>query len=91
MTEQELEQKIRDWIKSYYKAEYAGVLTVTKINGVYRFSIAIPSWLCLTSLAGDFNSDEDFLTFIYDELRKRNYMRTDFYRVERTEDSRENK
>jgi hypothetical protein len=91
MTEQELEQKIHDYIKSWYKAEYIGKLTVEKSNEIYKFSIAIPSYMTLTSIAGDFNSDQEFLDFIYEELRKRNYMRVDYYKVIRTENPREEK
>jgi len=41
--------------------------------------------MTLTSIAGDFTSDEEFLGFIYEELRKRNYMRVDYYKVVRTD------
>lgn len=91
MTEQELEQKIRDYIKSWYKAEYNGRLFVEKKNGNYKMSIGIPSYMTLTSIAGDFNNDEDFLEYIYKEFRERNYMKVDFYKVYRTENSIEEK
>jgi hypothetical protein len=91
MTELELEQKIHDYIKTWYSAEYVGKLFVEKDGTFYKLSMAIPSYMTLTSIAGDFNTDEDFLDFIYEELRKRNYMRVDYYKVTRTENSIEEK
>lgn len=86
MTEQELELKIRDYIKTLYNAEYNGILTVTKTENIYRFSIAIPSYMTLTSLAMETESEQEFLDYIYEELRTRNYVRVYFYKVTRTED-----
>jgi hypothetical protein len=58
-------------------------------EGVYKFTMGVPSYMCPTTIAGDFSSDTEFLEFIYKELRERNYMKVDFYRVKRTETTRE--
>ena len=86
---QELEQLIHDYIKSYYKAEYTGLLQVEKLNPGYKFIIGIPSYMSPTSLAIDCETDEEFLEYVYLELRKRNYIRKDVYKVVRTPLSRE--
>lgn len=89
MQEQELEQLIHDYIKSWYKAEYKGLLQVEKLNPGYKFTIGIPSYMSPTSLAIDCETDEEFLEYIFSELRKRNYIRKDVYKVNRTFKSRE--
>jgi hypothetical protein len=89
MQEQELIQTIREYIKTWYKADYIGLLTVEKLNPGYKFSIGIPSYMTPTTLNIDCETDEEFLDFIYAELRSRNYMRLDIYKVIRTNDSKE--
>ena len=84
MSELELEQQIHEWIRNHYKAVYVGLLTVEKTDYGYCFSIGIPSYLYPTIISCEYSSDEDFLNFIYEELRTRNYMRTYFYNVTRT-------
>ena len=42
-----------------------------------------------TTIASNHTNDEDFLDFIFNEIRSRNYMRIEFYKVIREEnDSR---
>lgn len=89
MQEQELIQKIRDFIKETYNAEYIGYLNVIFLHPGYKFEIGIPSYMSPTSLSINCETDEEFLDYIYDELRKRNYIRLDFYKVTRKNDSRE--
>lgn len=89
MSELELEQAILDYIKTTYKAEYVGLLEVKKTGTSYMFFIGLPSYMIPTTIGYDTDSDEDFLNFIYEELRTRNYMRLDIYKVHRTDDSRE--
>lgn len=84
MTEEELIQKILDYIKTLYSAEYTGELTVLKSNPGYVMSIAIPSYMFPTVIMCDFETDDEFLNYIYEELRIRNYMRVYFYQVNRT-------
>ena len=45
--------------------------------------------MTLTSIAGDFIDDADFLAFIFKELRERNYMRVQYYRTIRTPNSKD--
>lgn len=104
MTELELEQAILDFIKTNYEANYTGYLKVEKFPSTfagfagnpndnpgpgYRMSIGIPHYLFPTTIACDFETDEDFLNYIYSELKTRNYMRVYFYKVIRTPESRE--
>lgn len=81
MNEQELAQEIRDYIKSLYNADYIGYLEVEKLNPGYKMSIGIPSYMFPTVLAGDFETDEEFLDYIFEDLRTRNYLRQDYYKV----------
>jgi len=89
MDEVELRQVILDYIKNCYKAEYIGLLQVKKLNPGYVFIIGIPSYMFPTTITCDYDNDESFLNFIYAEIRTRNYMRADMYKVIRTNDSKE--
>lgn len=82
---QELEQKIHDFIRMNYQADYKGRLEVNKIGNIYTFLIGLPSYMSPTTISCEANSDEEFLEFIYKELKIRNYVRLDFYEVKRTE------
>jgi hypothetical protein len=83
MTELELVNEILDFIKIQYKANYIGVIKVTKADGIYTLSIGIPNYKFPTLLSGNFENDEDFLEYIKKELSSRNYMRVYFYEVRR--------
>lgn len=85
MSEQELEQAIHDYIMTLYKAEYKGLLEVNKKNSEYIFKIGLPSYMQPTSIAINADTDEEFLDFIKEELRVRNYMRLYIYKVTREE------
>ena len=84
MKRPDLVQKILDYILSTYKAEYINEVLVNQDENIYTFSIAIPDRLIPTTISGQFDQDQDFLDFIYEELRTRNYMRVYFYEVNRT-------
>lgn len=89
MTERELEQQIRDYIVTLYNANFTGYLVVEKLNPGYKMSIGIPSYMFPTVVSCDCETDEDFLNYIYEDFRIRNYMRVYFYKVIRTPYSRE--
>lgn len=89
MDKPELAQKIRDFMIVWYKATYTGRLEVTKDNTGYMFLIGIPSYMAPTTITADFDTDDEFLDFIYKELKTRNYIRQYVYKVTRTENSRE--
>lgn len=90
MEELELEQKILDYIKTIYNAEYIGLLKVKKLNPGYQLTIGLPSYMFPTTISSDHTTDEDFLNYIYEEVRVRNYLRVEFYKVIREKnDSRE--
>lgn len=81
MEELELEQQIHDYIKTLYKAEYVGLLKVNKLNPGFSLTIGLPSYMSPTTISSDHVTEEDFLNFIFEELRTRNYMRVEFYKV----------
>lgn len=85
----QLENLIKDYIKFWYGAEYTGYLSVIKRNPGYTFAIGIPSYMVKTTINCDYETDEEFLNYIYNEIRSRNYIRLDIYKVLRTKDSRE--
>ena len=89
MTENELTQEILDYIRTLYKADYVGYIKVLKEDGIYSLALGIPSWMTKTNIIMSTDSDEEFLAYIKEELRTRNYMRLMIYRVDRTNDTRE--
>ena len=89
MQEQELAQKIRDYIKTLYNAEFTGLLLVEKLNPGFKCILGIPSYMIQTSFASDSDSEEEFLEYVYSELRTRNYIRQEFYKVTRNFNSKE--
>lgn len=89
MERPELVQTILDYIKNLYKAEYKGSINVTQDGTTYRLNIGLPSYMNPSSIVYDANSDEEFLDFIKEELRVRNYMRVYFYQVNRLKEERE--
>ena len=86
----ELAEKIRDYIRTTYKAEYNGLLYVEENSyGGYKFVIGVPSYMAPTTIATDITDQDEFLNYIYEELRIRNYMRLYIYKVNRTENAKE--
>jgi len=85
----ELVEKILDYIQQIYKAKYVGDISVTQDGSTYTFKIGIPSYMVPTSIIYDADNDDQFLDFIYEELRTRNYMRLEIYKVIRTNDSKQ--
>lgn len=89
MQRHDLELKIHDYIKTTYQANYIGFLEVVQEGTRYTFSIGMPSYMALTTINYDGDDDIEFLDFIYEELRTRNYMRLEIYKVVRTNDTKE--
>jgi len=89
MTNQELEQEIHDYIKTLYNAEYVGFMEVLNEDGIYSLALGIPSYMTRTNIAIATESEVEFLNYIKEELRTRNYMRLMIYNVTRTNDTRE--
>jgi 3-hydroxyacyl-CoA dehydrogenase len=85
----ELEQKILDYIKTTYNAEYKGFLEVNQIDDMYNLALGIPSYMAKTYIGIAADNDISFLSYIYEELRKRNYIRQDVYKVIRTNEETE--
>ena len=89
MQRPELTQEILDYIRSYYKADYIGLADTTQEDTKYSFIIGIPSYMSPTYISCDASSDEEFLEYVFKEIRERNYMRLYIYRTIRTYDSKE--
>ena len=85
---QVLEKKICELIKINYEAVYTGYLKVDHLNPGYKLSIGIPSYMTPTTIATDIDSEEEFLKFIDKELKTRNYLRQEYYKVIRTSNNR---
>lgn len=81
-----LENRIHDYIKELYNAEYIGHLKVFQEGTSYTLEIGLPSYMTLTNISCDAENDSQFLDFIFEELRTRNYMRLEIYKVIRTND-----
>ena len=80
----DLEKKIHDLIRTEYNAEYIGRLEVYKVNTSYQLIIGIPSYMAPTTISADCETDQEFLNFVLSELKLRNYMRLEIYKVVRT-------
>ena len=88
MTTQDIEQAIRDLIKSLYCKEYQGVLkvyeTTYKFPGEepehvgYRMDLGLNKDEKPLSIACE-SSDEDFIKLIEKELKKRSLVRTKYF------------
>lgn len=86
----DLVAQILDYILTLYKAEYIGRLEVYQNGTTYMFLIGVPSYMVPTTNFYEATNDEDFLTYIFEELRTRNFMKIDKYKVIRTNiDARE--
>ena len=79
--EEELENKIRDYITNVYKATYNRRLEVKNTDGIYTLILGVPDDLIPTSISFQTEDSQAFLDYVYEELRTRNYMRTYFYQV----------
>lgn len=82
----DLEEKILDYIKTLYSAEYTGLLEVHQDDTIYDLKIGLPSYMAPSIIIGEYNTDDEFLNFIYEEFRKRNYMRLDIYKIVKTDE-----
>ena len=91
MQRPELVKKILDYIKILYKADYVGLLEVDQLEDEYTCTIGIPSYMSPTTISTQAADDESFLEFLFEELRVRNYVRTEIYKVIRTNEKREEK
>lgn len=81
MENTELAQAILDYIAILYSATYEGYIRVLVEDDLYTLELGIPSYLCKSTISGQFDTDEDFLDYIYEELRIRNYVRIYFYKT----------
>lgn len=81
---EELENTIRDYIKTLYKATYNKRLEVKYESNVYSLILGIPDDVMPTTISLQTDDPQEFLKYIYEELKTRNYMKIYFYQVRRT-------
>ena len=89
MSEEELKNKVLEIICNMYKAVYVGYLKIVKVGDVYRMYLGVPTETMPTNFDLQCNSDEEFLNFIEEEFKRRNYLRRVTYNVIRTNDPRQ--
>lgn len=92
MLREDLVQEILDYIKTLYKAEYVGRIEVQQEGDVYSLLIGVPSYMTPTTThyaATSSDKDAEFLAYIYEDLRIRNYMKIDKYKVVRATTTKE--
>lgn len=81
---QVLEKKICELISQIYQANYIGYLKVEYLNPGYKLILGIPSYMAQTSIATDIDDEVEFIDFIEKEIKSRNYLRQEYYKVIRT-------
>ena len=81
MERPDLVNKILDYIKTTYNANYVGYISVVQTDTKYVFKIGMPSYMVPTSITYQTDDEDEFLNYIYEELRTRNYMRLVIYKV----------
>lgn len=87
MNTDQLRERILEMIKDLYNAEFNGYIKVIKNTETsYSLILGLPTYLEPTAISCDAESDEQFLQFVEDELKRRNYMRVYIYKVIRSED-----
>lgn len=74
---------MHDYILQKYNATYDGLLTITRDGTIYTLTLGVPSYMFPTIIAGEFDTDEEFLTYVQTEFATRNYVRIYFYKVVR--------
>lgn len=89
MRRTELEQEILDYIVTLYNADYIGFLRVYQTDTSYTMELGMPSYMTRTNISCDADNDSDFMDFIKEELRTRNYMRLDIYKINRNNEDRQ--
>lgn len=85
MSIEDLENAIREYIKKLYNATYNNRFEVKYDKGVYSLVLGIPDNVIPTSISIQTDDPQEFLDYIYEELRTRNYMRVYSYKVRRTD------
>lgn len=85
MNNKELEKKIHDFIIRVYKSKYIGRLEVSNQNGIYVLLLGVPSPDFPTTISLQTEDAQEFLDYVEDELKNRDYMRVYYYNVKRKE------
>lgn len=88
MRDKELEKVIHEYITVLYKAVYNGKLEVTNKDGIYILTLGVPAADIPTSISLQTEDPKEFLKYIKEELKSRDYMRVYFYKIKKTEELR---
>lgn len=83
----DLEDKIHDYIRNLYKKEFIGELIVTYKDGIYELSLGIPVADIPTKISLQTDDEEEFLKYICNELKSRNYNRVEYFVIKRRPDN----
>lgn len=76
-----LEKQILDIIEKRYKRKYVGGITVTKLLSGYKLVLDLGNPdKRIIQISADYESEEDFLKFIEQELISRQLERVQFFR-----------
>ena len=76
-----LEKQILDIIEKRYKRKYVGGITVTKLLSGYKLVLDLGNPdKRIIQIAADYESEEDFLKFIEQELISRQLEKVKFFR-----------
>lgn len=76
-----LEKRILDIIEKHYKRKYVGGITVKKLLSGYKLILDLGNPdKKLIQISADYESEEDFLKFIEQELVSRQLARVQFFR-----------
>lgn len=76
-------------MKTLYSMDYSGLFKITYANGFYEFRIGLPSYMTGTNVTLETDSEEEFVKYLKEEIRTRNYARQLYYKVIRTYETRE--
>lgn len=77
----ELEEKIHGYIRNLYGKKYINRLEVEYNDGVYTLIIGIPTDYNPTFISYQTENTDDFLKYICEELRTRNYLRVRYHKI----------
>lgn len=80
MRREDLETIIRSYLMTTYKAEYIGKMSIIQNEELFIFNIGIPDELTPITISYE-GSEEKFISYLKEELRKKNFMRQSYYKV----------
>jgi hypothetical protein len=71
-------------MENLYNVEYRGRLEVHKNDTEYTLILGVPSYMAPTYISMGTDEEDVFLEYAYSELKNRNYLRIEIYKVIKT-------